>query len=442
MSITKEARRVLEMNDMGGYTVPRPKLYPFQWNWDSCLVALGFMTMNEKRAWREIDMLFQGQWTNGMVPHIVYHRESENYNPGPEIWQVVSALGIPTSGISQPPVAAFCIKRMYDIAKDKKAAKEQVLKFLPRLFKYHKWYHTVRDPMNTGLVSILHPWESGRDNSADWDDPLRHVSIENLLEYKRKDTNFVDPSERPRKEDYDRYMSLVQHCREHKHDPEGHFETSPFRVADTTINFILARADQDLLAMMEELDPKAFENEISTIKDWVKTSKAATKRLWDEEDELYHCIDLLKGERIKSNSSGGFTAFLSGWVDKEKSVILVEKLKAWREESGKHIASFDPYSPRYDARRYWRGPVWAIVNFLIYEGLMLSGEEDIAKEVAYDTSVLMRESLFAEYYDPGTCDGLGGDSFSWTAAMWLYWLEPLQKELGFKDDLPVKKTAT
>jgi len=32
---------ILKTNDRGSYTVPTKGLYPFQWNWDSCLTALG-----------------------------------------------------------------------------------------------------------------------------------------------------------------------------------------------------------------------------------------------------------------------------------------------------------------------------------------------------------------------------------------------------------------
>ena len=35
-----------------------------------------------------------------------------------------------------------------------------------------------RDPKNSGLVSILHPWESGYDNSPLWDEPLNEIKIE------------------------------------------------------------------------------------------------------------------------------------------------------------------------------------------------------------------------------------------------------------------------
>ena len=58
---TERARAVLRDNDLGGYTVPTKRLYPFQLNWDSGFAALGFSTFDEPRAWQEIEMLFRGQ---------------------------------------------------------------------------------------------------------------------------------------------------------------------------------------------------------------------------------------------------------------------------------------------------------------------------------------------------------------------------------------------
>src|SRR5439155_26266204 len=69
------AAAVLSGNDRGGYTVPTARLYPFQWNWDSGLVALGWATLSEPRAWQELDRLFEGQWPDGMLPHIVFHQD-------------------------------------------------------------------------------------------------------------------------------------------------------------------------------------------------------------------------------------------------------------------------------------------------------------------------------------------------------------------------------
>ena len=56
----EQARAILRRNDRGGYTVPTDRLYPFQWNWDSAFVALGWGTFDEARAWQEIFSLLKG----------------------------------------------------------------------------------------------------------------------------------------------------------------------------------------------------------------------------------------------------------------------------------------------------------------------------------------------------------------------------------------------
>ena len=111
-SLIGQARSILRMNDRGGYTVPTERLYPYQWNWDSAICALGWHQFDEVRAWTEIRMLLKGQWANGMLPHIIFHQDSPDYFPNAEVWDVPEACfqkGVEhplTSGISQPPVLA------------------------------------------------------------------------------------------------------------------------------------------------------------------------------------------------------------------------------------------------------------------------------------------------------------------------------------------------
>ena len=76
-----QAKRILAANDRGGYTVPTDRLYPFQWNWDSAFVAMGFALYDTDRAYRELERLVEGQWADGMIPHIVFHAPSETYFP-------------------------------------------------------------------------------------------------------------------------------------------------------------------------------------------------------------------------------------------------------------------------------------------------------------------------------------------------------------------------
>ena len=99
----EQARAILRRNDRGGYTVPTDRLYPFQWNWDSAFVAMGWATFDEARGFTEVERLLEGQWDDGLVPQIVFHAPSDDYFPGPSVWGMQHAP--PTSGITQPPVS-------------------------------------------------------------------------------------------------------------------------------------------------------------------------------------------------------------------------------------------------------------------------------------------------------------------------------------------------
>ena len=56
--------------------------------------------------------------------------------------------------------------------------KKEIKKFIIKIKKSHEWFIKYRDPKKTGLVSILHPWESGYDNSSLWDGPMSKVKID------------------------------------------------------------------------------------------------------------------------------------------------------------------------------------------------------------------------------------------------------------------------
>jgi len=77
INLLEKAKQILIDNWQGGFTVPRKKLYPFQWNWDSGFVSMGFGHFNLGYAMQELASLFSGQWKNGMIPHIIFHSENE-----------------------------------------------------------------------------------------------------------------------------------------------------------------------------------------------------------------------------------------------------------------------------------------------------------------------------------------------------------------------------
>ena len=74
-------------------------------------------------------------------------------------------------------------------------------------------------------------------------------------------------------------------------------------------------------------------------------------------------------------------------------------------------------------KRYWRGPIWLVTNYMIADGLKAAGEAEMADGIMRSSLDLITQSGFAEYYDPITAEPCGGGRFTWTAAMVIEFLE-------------------
>jgi glycogen debranching enzyme len=415
--LRERAVAILRRNDRGGYSVPTDGLYPFQWNWDSGFAAMGYGCFDEARAWRELDQLLDGQWPDGMVPHIVFHREDPRYFPGPEVWG--TAREPRTSGITQPPILAVCARRLFERARDRDGALAAMRQLFPKLLAYHRWYHHARDPEGTGLISVYHPWETGMDNSPAWDGPLARVPVDPLPPFQRRDTNHVDASQRPHRAEYDRYLTLLYRFRARAYEPQALHAESPFRIADIGVNAILLRADRDLLALAQDLGIGAGREQLEG---WIERGCAALQGLWSEADGGYRSRDQLTGEALTVGTSASFLPLFAGAVPPERVLHLLATLERWAEQVRYLVPSTDPASPLFERRRYWRGPVWLIVNWMIADGLAADGRADLADRLRQDALKLVVGRGFWEYFDPVTGEGLGGSDFTWTAAATLFWL--------------------
>jgi len=405
------AAAILRQNDRGDYTVPTHGLYPFQWNWDSCLVALGQAHIDESRAWREIETLFAHQWDDGMVPHIIFHEADDGYFPGPDVWR--TARPTPTSGITQPPVAAFAMRKLYERARDSELAKARAQALLTKADCWHEWFFRCRDPKSTGLVALIHPWESGRDNSTDWDAAFDRVPTDGVTPYQRRDTQHANPDHRPTQAQYDRYIWLVEHFRSLGWDNSRLHDASPFQVVDPGFNAILIRSCLDLAILAEALG----ENSIAEAnRRRASQGMSALESLWSEDHGQYLCHDRVADKLVDSPSVGGLIAALAPIPEKRLEAIA-RRLDRLSSQCEYLVPSLDPEDDRFDAKRYWRGPAWLIVNYLIADGLLVGGQEAMARRIQRASLALIEHGGFAEYYDPISGEPCGGSSFTWTAAM-------------------------
>ncbi|MEM9628938.1 MAG: hypothetical protein AAGA21_22100 [Pseudomonadota bacterium] len=412
----RQAIDILKTNDRGGFTVPTSRLYPYQWNWDSAFVALGFMTFDMERAWREIEMLFEGQWADGMVPHILFRRDDPDYFPGPSVWRAGND-NLPSSGHAQPPVIATVVRDLMEAGGE--ACEHRARGLFDRLLAYHRWFHLRRDPEGRGVIGIVHPWESGRDNSADWEEALMRVEVApDLGTYERRDTAHIDAEERPKQAQYDRFLTLVKFGRDEGWNQDRIAREGQFFVADPGIQFILMRADRDLLAMAERFGKVA---EADEIRGWLKQSEAGTEQLWNSDMAAFNARDLRTGDFSGAITSASALAFYAGAGSEAQRAAMLEHLKRICSQVEYALPSLDPEHARFEPKRYWLGPVWAIVNYMVSRGLQEAGQTALADRIKTDSRRLIEASGFHEYFHPRTGEGCGGGDFSWTAAMWLAW---------------------
>lgn len=410
-AILQNALRILRLNDLGHYTVPTHGLYPFQWNWDSCLTALGQAYSDEDRAWTEIETLLAHQWPDGMVPHIIFHKQDDGYFPGPEVWG--TDREVPTSGITQPPVAGFTISRLYRRAKDRSVAEDRVRALLGKVHAWHEWFYACRDPGETGLVAIIHPWESGRDNSIDWDLAFDRVPTASVLPFQRRDLRHANPDHRPTHTQYEKYVWLVEHFRSLEWDNFALHDASPFRIVDPGFNAILLRS----IAEIAELAATFGEEGIARqSRKRLAVGIAAMERLWHARLGQFTCFDRVSDSLIDSASIGGLLAVFAP-LPRDRIEALASRIRGQATSVPRMVPSHDPSDRRFDGKRYWRGPIWLIANYLICDGLKRAGQADLAARIEAGSLSLIETGGFAEYYDPASGEPCGGGQFTWTAAM-------------------------
>jgi hypothetical protein len=422
-----QARDILSRNCKNGYTIPGAGIYPFQWKWDSGFIALGYSHYDLKQAMTEMETLFRAQWSNGFVPHIVFHSESErdNYFPNAGFYQAQLAKEAnkqyQTTTLTQPPVEGWVLEKIWQAGKYSNEMNTFVKKLFPKVLAQHQYLYSHRDPFHEGLVYIQHNWESGTDNSPVWDEIWNSFEVP-AYHFSRKDTHVVAEDQRPLKKEYDYYLYLIDLFKKWQYDDKKIAQYSPFLVQDPLFNSMLIASNESLIRIAESM---GFSHEAQQLERWNRQSiEAINTKLFDTKEGLYRHYDLRNKEWLSGNTSSGFAPLFAGAPSAGHVKQLVATIKRF-SRNGKYflVPSFDPDDPRFEAQRYWRGPVWVNMNWLIFKGLERYGETALAGQIYTDTLHMVREQGFFEYFEPDKAQsrrqgfGYGGKQFSWTAAL-------------------------
>jgi len=424
--LEEAARAVLDDNWLGNSTVPSLGLYPHQWSWDSAFVAIGRSWYDQPRAQTELETLFDAQWHNGMVPHIVFNPAVPpgSYFPGPDFYQSHRASacpqGIATSGITQPPLHAAAALEVYRHAADPPQALAFLERLYPKLVAQHAYLERCRDPDQRGLAAIVHPWESGLDNSPAWDAALAGMEIPPgaLPSYQRFDIVHADPADRPTDAAYDRFVYLAARYRDAGYDDATLLAHSPFLVQGPLFNSIWRWSAQALakIATLVGDDPAPHQADAERIR------QAILDQLWDPPRQRFGTRDVRAARHTHEDTILAFTPLLDPELPAPMVAAIVELLGSpcfHPAEAAEHylVPTYDMCAPGFEPRRYWRGPVWINTDWLLWLGLRQHGVNELAAELRADILGLVCRSGFREYFHPFGGEGYGASGFAWSAAL-------------------------
>jgi hypothetical protein len=420
--LARRARRILLANWRRGFTVPAEGLYPHQWSWDSAFIALGLRHLSAVRAQRELESLFGAQWPDGRVPQIVFNPAvpADAYFPGPGFWGPGArhaATGLATSGFVQPPVHALAAWEVHRSDPSTSDRRGFLRRLYPRLRCWHDYLLGHRDLGGDGLVCVVHPWESGLDNSPVWDEPLSLVEPVSPTSFVRRDLGHAADGERPTDLDYGRYVRLAADYRDSGFADA--LEECAFAVEDPLTNALLAAGEAALAAIAAELgtDPAPHHRRAAAL------TEALVSRLYDPGEQLFFARDAHTKVLLRRRTVGGLVPLLVPDLPVVEELLKTARGEHFRLGEVSPVPSYDLTAADFEPARYWRGPAWFNTGWLIWHGLRGQGHGELAGRLCEGMLDAIRAAGFREYVDPLTGAGHGSEDFSWTAAVAIDLLE-------------------
>jgi len=426
--LLSQAAAVLKTNDRRTYTVPAEGLYPHQWLWDSCFIAIGLRWLSVDRAQTELKSLLRGQWSNGMMPNMIFSGKPA-YRRDRNVWRSwvnpFSPDSVATSGITQPPMLAEAVWQVGQSlnAAERKAWYKQML---PHLVAYHEWLYAERDPHHEGLVLQVHPWETGLDNTPPWMHELhehlmpwwvraiRATHTDVVINLFRRDLHYSPPGQRFSTLEVLSLFDAQRRLRRKAYDTEKIIDHGLFAIEDLTFNCIFIRANTRLVEIAEAVRHELPEE----LRHNMTKSEHSLSDLWDEYAKTYWSRDFVTHRLLKQPSIASLMPLYTGCIGKERAEQLVRQLENENAFGPAFpVPSVPLDSADFDPDRYWQGPTWVNTNWLVIQGLETYGFNDHADALRETTLEMVSRSGFAEYFDPNTAEPLGAHNFSWTAAL-------------------------
>ncbi|HMD57548.1 MAG TPA: hypothetical protein VKG82_08770 [Solirubrobacteraceae bacterium] len=351
-----------------GFTMPNRRKYPWQWLWDSCFHAIAWSRLGDVRAVKELESVLSLQLPNGFVPHMGYWT---NPRRSLALWHVPGR-----SDITQPP--------MYGHAMRVLAARGFAVEHLHAAATAGLDYlldHR-RDP-GSGLIRVVHPWETGCDDSPRWDG-WQAASFRERRWNRRK-------------------RELVRSIRLQ----DGAAVANPgFDVASAGFSALVAfnarelgecTANDRLLSKSAALAAAIDAHWVDSLRTWSDVCLAGPAS-----SSAVRTLDALFPLLVSGDS---------GHVDAAFAEIF-DPRSFWRAHGPSGSAADEP---SYDPSSYWRGDAWPQEVYLVMVAAQRRERPLEAGRLAEKLVLGCIGSGYAERWNPETGAGLGAVPQGWAA---------------------------
>ena len=326
--------------------------------WDTFFAAMMAASLGERQCARAYcDAIIETINTNGYVPN------------------VHNAVGSESLGQSQPPVGSMAVRYCSRVFADETFSKP----YLDRLLAWNRFWPEKREvdgflcwgsnrlpPRSGGRYETIPgnlqgaKFESGLDNSPMFDDAKFDASRELMLQ------------------------------------------------ADVGLISLYIRDCFDLADLCRRAGRSAEARELV-----VRGHRYATAldRLWSEQEGLFLNRDLSTGQSSSRRSPTLFYPLLTGVVDPARVERMITEHLLDPEEfwGGYVLPSISRDDPAFTEQDYWRGRIWAPLNFLVYLGLVEAARPVEAGQLASKSADLFlrawrRHGFIGENYNALTGD--------------------------------------
>jgi len=348
-----------------GYCPPNPDVYPSQWAWDSGFHSIAWAGHDPERGMTEMRSLFEGMLSNGFLPHMRYAAPSE-VNRGPLTDR---------SSFVQPPVFGIALARLAEAGVRDRQVEEQGAAAL-------RWLFAERHV--DGLVMVVHPWETGCDDSPRWDS---YAGVDHW--------------------DYDALVALDRaSVVAARYSPVGAaVASSLLEVRSAGFNAICARSAIELGTLSGDQDLVAEGRQLADEID---------DQMWSEGDRCWVDLGTLDTPAARVPTLDSLLPMMVT-SNHDRREQIIDRLLDPDEYSAPFGSRFLPKRHRlYRPDIYWRGVSWPSLDYLLWSSLSAVNPEaanDLARRVVRGAV----DSAYAEYWNPDDASSMGAAPQTWTA---------------------------